>query len=217
MKKIHLMIVEDHQIVREGIVSLLKDTIDLEILTEATNGEDALTQMAQVQPHVIILDISMPHMDGLEFAATVREKFPAVKVLVLSMHLNEIYIKNALAKGVAGYLQKDISKQELIEAVRSVASDKPFFSSQVSGLMLQNYIDEVQNVKKPVAKIKFELTKREIQILKLLAEGMNSSEIGEKLFISKRTVDNHRLSLLQKLQVKNVAGLVKFAITHGLL
>ncbi len=217
MNKIQLMLVEDHQIVREGIISLLKDIDDLEISSEAPDGIQALKQLDKVQPHVILVDISMPHMDGLEFAATVTEKFPAIKLLVLSMHLSEIYIKNAIAKGVAGYVQKDISKNELIEAIRSVSKGKHFFSPQVSGLMMKNFIDEAKNVKKPLARINPELTDREIQILKLLAEGMSSSEIGEILFISRRTVENHRMSLLQKLNVKNVAGLVKYAITNHLV
>jgi DNA-binding NarL/FixJ family response regulator len=215
--KIKLMLVEDHQIVREGIKGLLEDVEDLEIIADAINGKHALEQLDIFLPDVILTDITMPAMDGFELASLVHTKFPDIKLLVLTMHLNELYIKNAFDIGVSGYLPKDISKQELIEAIRTVHGGKQYFNPEVSALLMRSFMENYRYENKTESKQDIDLTKRETEILRLLADGMNSKEIGDKLFISKKTVDNHRLHLLQKLNVKNVAGLIKYAIIHKLI
>jgi DNA-binding NarL/FixJ family response regulator len=215
--KIKLMLVEDHQIVREGIKGLLEDVEDLEIITDAINGAHALERLDTFLPDVILTDITMPVMDGFEFASLVHSKFPDIKLLVLTMHMNELYIKNAFDIGISGYLPKDISKQELIEAIRAVHGGKQYFNPEVSALLMRSFMENYRSESTAKSKQAFDLTKRETEILRLLADGLNSKEIGDKLFISKKTVDNHRLHLLQKLNVKNVAGLIKYAITHKLI
>jgi DNA-binding NarL/FixJ family response regulator len=217
MKKIKLMLVEDHQIVREGLKELLDGHHDIEVAYEAHNGKHALEQLKSHLPDIILTDITMPILDGFELAAVIQNKYPHVKLLVLTMHMSDVYIKKAFAHGASGYLPKNISKTELISAIRTISEGKKYFNHEVSAILMNNMVDNLQNEQKSVARQSTDLSERETEIVKLLAEGNNSQEIGEKLFISKKTVDNHRLNILQKLNVKNVAGLIKYAIINKLI
>jgi DNA-binding NarL/FixJ family response regulator len=217
MKKIKLMLVDDHQIVREGIKELLDEEEDIEVVCEATNGKHALTQLSNSLPDVVLTDITMPELDGFEFAAQLQSSYPAIKVVYLSMHVNEMYIKKAFAIGAAGYLPKDISKAELITAIRTVFEGKKYFNNDVSNILMNTMVERLRSEQKPIARPTSQLSEREVDIVKLLAEGLNSQEIGETLFISKKTVDNHRLNILQKLHVKNVAGLIRYALVNKII
>jgi DNA-binding NarL/FixJ family response regulator len=217
MKKIKLMLVDDHQIVREGIKELLLDEQDIEVACEASNGRHALDQLSAVMPDVVLTDISMPELDGFELAAQLQVDYPAIKVLYLSMHVTEVYIKKAFACGATGYLPKDISKSELINAIRTVSEGKKYFNNEVSIILMNTLVENLKKDQRVASKNSSDLSEREIEIVKLLSEGLNSQEIGDMLFISKKTVDNHRLNILQKLNVKNVAGLIKYAIMNKLI
>jgi DNA-binding NarL/FixJ family response regulator len=217
MKKVKLMLVEDHQIVREGIKELLDNLDDIEVAYEAPDGIHALEQLKTHVPDIILSDITMPGLDGFELASVLQSQYPGIKLLVLSMHMNDVYIKKAFANGAKGYLPKDISKIELITAIRTVSDGKKYFNSEVSDILMNNMVESLKNENKPVSRPSTDLTEREIEIVKLLAEGFNSQEIGDRLYISKKTVDNHRLNILQKLNVKNVAGLIKYAIVNKLI
>ncbi len=217
MKKIKLMLVDDHQLVREGIKELLEEEEDIEIISEASNGSQALVQLNIMLPDIILTDISMPEIDGFEFVAALQGSYSNIKVVYLSMHVNEVYIKKAFASGATGYLPKDISKTELINALRTVSEGKKYFNKDVSIILMDAMVEKLKTEKKVSHKTSPELSEREIEIVRLLAEGLNSQEIGDTLFISKKTVDNHRLNILQKLNVKNVAGLIKYAIVNKII
>jgi DNA-binding NarL/FixJ family response regulator len=217
MKKIKLMLVDDHQIVREGIKELLFEEQDIEVACEASNGRQALDQLSTAMPDVVLTDITMPELDGFELATQLQADYPEIKVLYLSMHVTEVYIKKAFACGATGYLPKDISRTELVHAIRTVSEGKKYFNNEVSIILMNTMVDNLKKVQRNPTKSSSDLSEREIQIVKLLAEGLNSHEIGEMLFISKKTVDNHRLNILQKLNVKNVAGLIKYSIINKLI
>ena len=211
---IEIMIADDHRVFREGIVSILENTGEIKVIAQAQDGKQVMEQLHQVQPKLILMDISMGEAGGIETTKLVRENYPAIKVLVLSMHSESSYIVKMLEAGASGYLLKDAGSAELINAIKAVAEGHTYFSSQVSATL----VDQLVKGKKPTErKTGITLTKREIEVLRLIAEEYSNPEIAEKLFISIRTVDTHRRNLLEKLDVKNTAGLVKYAIKQGLV
>ena len=211
---IEIMIADDHRVFREGIVSILENTGAIKVIAQAQDGKQVMEQLHQVQPKLILMDISMGEAGGIETTKLVRENYPDIKVLVLSMHSESSYIVKMLEAGASGYLLKDAGSAELINAIKAVAEGHTYFSSQVSATL----VDQLVKGKKPTErKAGVTLTKREIEVLRLIAEEYSNPEIAEKLFISIRTVDTHRRNLLEKLDVKNTAGLVKYAIKQGLV
>ncbi|MCB0561283.1 MAG: response regulator transcription factor [Lewinellaceae bacterium] len=211
---IAIMIADDHRVFREGIVSILENTGDIRVVAQAQDGKQVMELLRQVQPELILMDISMGEAGGIETTRLVREHYPGIKVLVLSMHSESSYIVKMLEAGASGYLLKDAGSAELINAIKAVAGGQTYFSSQVSATL----VDQLVKGNKPAdRKAGVTLTKREIEVLRLIAEEYSNPEIAEKLFISIRTVDTHRRNLLEKLEVKNTAGLVKYAMKHGVV
>ena len=203
------MLVDDHQIIRDGIKQLLTHEADIKVMAEASNVKDAL-KMIHVEslPDIVMTDLSMPGGNGFDFIKTLQGKYPDIKVLVLSMHIEEAYIKKAIELGVFGYLPKDISQYELIEALHTVADGEMYFSTTVSKVMMGNMVKKVRKAEQsPFQTAK--LTQREKEIIRLILDGMSSPEIAEKLFISHRTVENHRANIMNKLKVRNTVELVK--------
>ena len=215
MKKVRILLADDHKIIRDGIRSLLVDTENFEVCGEASNGNEVLEMLADKKPDIILMDINMPEMNGIEAATIIKEKYPEVKILALTMHDEDKYIMKMIQAGALGYILKDTDKQELVNAIQTLSQGNTFFSRKVSDKIMIHLNNPQKSKNKLIEGTP--LTEREIEILKLIADGLTNQEIAEQLYISPRTVDTHRRNLLQKLGVKNTAGLVKYAFEHELL
>lgn len=212
MKKINLLIADDHTMFLQGIVSLLEQESEINIVGKAVNGIEALEIIKTKNPDLIILDISMPEMDGIELSKILKKDFPEVKILIVSTHSNVKIISRLIRIGVNGYLLKNAEKSELLKAIHSIASGENYFSEETEEKHLANHL----KIEKQVS-ILTELSSREKEILVLIAHEYNTAEIAEKTFISLNTVNTHRRNLLSKLNAKNTAGLVKYAVENGLV
>jgi DNA-binding NarL/FixJ family response regulator len=211
---IQILIADDHKVFRDGIISILEDVEGIKVVGEAGDGREVMRLIPEALPDLILMDITMGDTNGIQTTRLVKEKYPGIKVLVLSMHSESAYIVKMLEAGASGYLLKDAGSTEMINAIKTVASGDTYYSSQVSSILVQHFTKGTRP-KQSVEGIP--LTGREIEVLRLIAEEYSNPEIAEKLFISPRTVDTHRRNLLEKLGVKNTAGLVKYAMKHGLI
>lgn len=219
MKKIKILIADDHPFIRSGILTMLQKVKDFEIVGEAEDGEQAIEKTEELSPEVVIIDISMPKLTGIEATKVIKERFPETKMLVLSMHEDEQYVLEILKSGANGYILKTAGKDELVTAIRVVAGGDDFYSPKISKMMIDKYLaitssDDTTDFGDSQDIL---LTKREKEILRLIAAGLTAKKISEQLFISPRTVDTHRTNLMRKLDIKNTAGLVRFAIENNIL
>ena len=214
MEKLKILLADDHKIFREGIKALLNKEKEIDSITEASNGKEVLELSASNQYDVYILDIDMGTPNGIEITEKLTADNPNSNILILSMLGLPEFILQALEVGAKGYLLKNAGKDELLTAIKCVAKGDSYFSREVS-VSLMKQIQNPQNEKAKKANIP--LSKREIEILKLISQEYSNQEIAAKLFISIRTVDTHRRNLLEKLGIKNNVGLVKYAISNGLL
>lgn len=203
--------VDDHALIRAGIRNSLMNQEHLKVVAEATNGEEAMVHLDKTNVDLVIMDLSMPRMSGSEATRLITEKYPEVNVLILSMHNEEARIREALKAGAMGYILKSTSMAELMEAIETVSKGEPYFTREVSAKIMNQLVRGRESEKSDKLS---RLTNREKEILKLISEEFTNHEIAEKLFISPRTVDTHRRNLIQKLQAKNTAGLVRYAIRH---
>ena len=210
---INILIADDHKVFREGIISLLNEVENICVIAEASNGPEVLEMLKEKRPQVILMDITMGDSNGIEATKLVKKEYPDIKVLVLSMHAETGYIVGMLEAGASGYLLKDAGKEEMIRAILTVAEGNTYYSQKVSSAL----VEHLTSPNKPREKTDIPLTKREVEVLKLISEEYSNPEIAEKLYISIRTVDTHRRNLLEKLEVKNTAGLVKYAFKHGII
>ena len=205
-----LIIAEDHHVVRDGLRALLAAQKDFQLVGEAADGLEAVQLTEKLKPDVLVLDLTLPRLHGLEVARQVKKSSPKTRVLILSMHANEAYVLEALRNDAAGYLLKDSTGAELVRAVRDVVAGRKYLSGSLSELAIQAYI---QRKTTDTAQDMYEaLTDREREVLQLAAEGLNNPEIAEKLFISPRTAETHRANVLRKLNFKTQTDLVRFAI-----
>ena len=207
-KKISLFIVDDHQMLIDGIKALLQNEPEFEIVGEALRSSEALEKLKKQKVDIVISDINMPEMSGIELARNLRLTHPEQKILALSMFGEKTTIVDMMDAGVSGYILKNTGKQELVAALRTIANGKTFFSQEVS--------EELKRVDETIDK-RYLLTAREREIVKHIAKGMSHTEIGETLFISPRTVDTHRTNLMKKLEVNSIAELIKLAIQLKLI
>lgn len=214
MKDINLIVADDHKIFREGVAELLGKEEGLKIVADVDNGDDLMDILKSRKVDLILMDIDMGETNGIELTAQIKGQYADIKVLALSMHGEKNYIMKMLEAGATGFILKNAGKDEMLSAIRTVAKGDTYFSNQVSAQILQHLTNPGGSKKKPEG---IPLTDREIEVLRLIADEYSNPEIAEKLFISIRTVDTHRRNLLDKLGVKNTAGLVKYAITKGLL
>jgi len=217
MKNTKILIVDDHEVVRDGLRNILLSLENISIAGEAGNGEDAIKLYSSVKPDLVIMDISMPGMNGIEATRIIKEKDPDAKILILTMHDNQEYLNQIIRSGAKGFILKNTDKDELLEAVKTVASGENFFSKDISKLIIDNYIRSAKEQEKNDGFKEVPLTKREIEILKLIASGYSNQEIANILYISYNTVDTHRKNIMHKLSIKNTAGLVRYAIEKGLI
>ena len=215
MPKINILIADDHKIVRDGIISLLSDEKEFNIVAEAENGIQVLNLLKQERIDIVVMDISMPEMNGIECTKKIKQIYPKILILILSMYNEEQYVNEVFKSGASGYILKNSGKEELVRAIRTISCGKPYYSSEVT----QTYIESLakpNSKNSDIENIINELTSREIEILELIVNEFSNQEIAEKLFISIRTVDAHRRNLLNKTGAKNTAGLVKFAILNNI-
>lgn len=213
MSKITVLIADDHEILRFGISTYLASAGDITIVGEASTGDECLELFREKKPDVCVLDISMPGRNGIETAKAIREADQEAKILILSMHVNTGVLSDVLEAGIDGYLLKDTEKNDLLNGIRSVAKGQQVFSKPISNMMTKSFLKK-DNL--PPDDVNATLTKREKEVLQLIVEGLTSREIAEKLYISPRTVDTHRSNLMGKLEIKNTAELVRFALENNL-
>ncbi|MCB2406805.1 response regulator [Hymenobacter lucidus] len=213
---IRIILTDDHAIIRDGIRSLLRDEPGLQVVGEAGNGEELLALLPTMPADVVLLDLNMPGMDGFATLAALREQHPQVRVLVLSMLEHERYVAQALDAGALGYALKNTGRSELVYALHTVAADQPFLCTAI-GLSLLRKVQIPDQVTPDGVKVSGGLSKRELEVLQLIAEGLTNAEIADKLFTSKRTIETHRQNIIEKTQAKNTAALIKFAVSSGLL
>lgn len=215
MEQINIIIADDHKIFLEGLSELLSKEADLNILGGAGNRLEILEILESRSAHLVIMDIDMGELSGIDLTEEIIQKYPDLKVLALSMHGEKNYIVKMLEAGAKGYILKNAGKEEMLNAIHTVANGNTYLSSQVSSKLIEHIINPEKTKKQNLGDIP--ITDREIEVLRLIVEEYSNSEIAEKLFISVRTVDTHRRNLLEKLGVKNTAGLVKYALQKGLL
>jgi len=209
-KPLRVVLADDHEIVRAGIRRLLSVNRAIRILDEASNGQDLVDIVEYHKPDVVISDILMPKLNGIEALKKIREKKLDCLVIMLTAYEDSFHLENALAAGADGYLSKDIKSKELVDAVFNVISGERVFSKSVLRLLQRKSVSSAELDPEPVV-----ITKREQEILDLVASGKTSQEIADNLFISVRTVESHRYNLMQKLDVSNVAELIRYAISRG--
>jgi DNA-binding NarL/FixJ family response regulator len=214
MKRITVLLAEDHLIVREGFKKLLASETDLEVVGEAQTGRQAVTLAKKLRPDVIVMDIAMPLLNGLEATRQIRKAIPGTKVLMLSAYNDDAYIEQSLAFGAVGFLLKQTSSHDLSKAIREVQSGKTFFSPSIAKrLHDQKLPANGKALRKRVAR----LTSRELEVLQLIAEGLPNKQVADELKISIKTVEKHRQSMMQKLNIHDVAGLTRYAIGAGIV
>ncbi|QNF33013.1 response regulator transcription factor [Adhaeribacter swui] len=210
-----IIIADDHKIIRDGIRSLLRQEQDFEVIGEAANGQELIELLATDPADVIIMDINMPVMDGYKATAYVKEHYPETRVLALSMLDQEYYIRQILAAGALGCVVKNCSRDELVFAIKSVGAGNKFICSELAYKLLET--PESILATEQTATASETLSKCELNVLRLIAEGYTNAEIAEKLFNSKRTIESHRQNLLAKTHSKNTAALIKYALVHNLI
>jgi DNA-binding NarL/FixJ family response regulator len=217
MKKISVLLVDDHKIVRDGIKALISDDNSIEIIGEASSGEEFWNILATKIPTVILMDINLTDTTGIELTQKAIEKYPNLNILILSMHMSDEFITNSIEAGAKGYLPKTTSQAELLEAIHKVSTGSEYYNTEVSEVLLKSFIRKTKNASKEKDEPQVQLTKRELEIIVLFAEGLSNKEIADKLFISIRTVESHKNNIMQKLELKSTVELVKYAIRHKMI
>jgi DNA-binding NarL/FixJ family response regulator len=213
MKPIRVLLADDHALVRAGLRELLQKLPDVEVVAEAGDGREAIGLVKTALPNLVLLDITMKGLTGLEAAERIVKDFPGVKVVMLSMHANEEYVLRALRAGVSGYIIKDAAIVELELAIKAVVADETYLSPTISRSVIENYLNRTGDKSSPLE----QLTPRQREILQLIAEGQSTKEIAYTLKLSVKTVETHRAQLMDRLEIYDVAGLVRYAMRVGLI
>ena len=214
MTPLKILLADDHTIVRKGLVSILENTPDIRVIAEAGDGREALNLVEKLQPELVLMDISMPSLNGLEATKQIKKRFPKIKVVILTMHINEQYIFELIKVGASGYVIKKAAPDELIMAIKAVAAGEQFFSPAVSSKIVKRLLaengDNIVTQNNP-------LTSREIEVLQLIAEKHTNKAIASILFISKKTVEAHRSNIMKKLDLHSVEELIQYAKLKGII
>ena len=210
MKRIRILLADDHAVVRQGFKMILNAQADMEIVGEAGNGRQAVELAEQLRPDVVVMDVAMPELNGIEATRRLASSVPHARVVALSMHKDSVYVREILRAGARGYLLKDSGAADLVAAIRAVASGESYLSPAVSNAVLDDYRRHVTN---PIDL----LTSREREVLQLLAEGKSNKEIAGVLNLSVYTVDAHRGRIMEKLNLHSISELVRFAVRNGLI
>lgn len=219
MKSIRVILADDHSLVRAGLKSLIENFSQIEVIAEADNGRDAIKLIEQHVPDLVLLDIAMPELNGLEVVARIAKELPEVKIIILSMHSNEEYVVQALRSGANGYLLKDSAPTELEFAISAVMRGETYLSPSISKHVVDTYLRRITDFSKlsDSGDVFKELTSRQREILQLIAEGNSTKEIANKLNVSIKTVETHRMQLMDRLGIHDIAGLVRYAIRMGII
>ncbi len=211
---IKVFVADDHKLFRDGLISLLKKSNDIEIIGEASSGQETIDKILKLNPDVALIDITMPELNGIEVIKRIKKYKPKINILVISMHADPFFVINSFKAGACGYMLKEDSFELLIDAIKMVKSGKKFVSSSLESIPIFQKIYFSNNENEKVDNI---LSPREIEILQLIAEGYTNQKIADTLCISVRTVDTHRKKIMNKLGIHNTAGLVKYAIKHKII
>lgn len=209
--KIKVLIADDHQLFREGLVNLLFAAPDIEVIAQARDGMDAIDKAKHYKPDVVLIDIGMPVMNGIEATKVLKKELPRIKVIAVSMHSDRQYVKGVLEAGADGYLLKNCTYQQLTDAIQSVYIGKKTLSDDITNMVIKEYLEPIES------DAHSKLSEREMEVLKLYAEGKSTREIGDKLFISVKTVGTHKQHILEKLELNSVTDMIKYAIKNGLI
>jgi DNA-binding NarL/FixJ family response regulator len=212
--EMRILLADDHQIFREGLSALINAEKDMKVVGQAGNGREALFIVKEMKPDIVILDISMPELNGIDAAVEIKMIQPGIKIIALSMHSDKRYIKRILEAGATGYLLKSCASRELIQAIRAVRSNRSFFSDQVMEVILDDYTG-----KSKITSVTLEhkkLSRREMETLQLIAEGKSLKEIAVILGVSIKSIEVYKKQLMNKLNIDNIAGLIKYAIREGI-
>lgn len=215
MSKIQVLLADDHMVVRLGLKALIDSEPDMEVVGEAENGQEAIDQARALGPHVIVMDISMPEMDGLEATRRIRAEQPDCHILILTVHAQERYLFPVLKAGAAGYVLKSTVDTELLDAIRTVANGGAFLYPSATRLLLEDYLNQLNQM--PAQDAYEQLSEREREVLKLLALGYTAAQAADKLAISPKTVETYRTRIMQKLNLHSRVDLVQYALARGLL
>jgi DNA-binding NarL/FixJ family response regulator len=210
---IRIILADDHKIMREGLRALLEKHNDFEVTAEAEDGLDAVRLTKKLTPHIVIMDIGMPGLNGIEATRQITAQVPSVKVIALSMHSDKRFVIEMLKAGVSGYLLKDSASEELASAIRTVLSGTPYLSPKITDVVLKDYLSTLSKTEPSAFTV---LTPREREVLQLIAEGRTTKEIATALFVSVKTVETHRQQIMEKLDLRSVAELTKYAVREGL-
>jgi DNA-binding NarL/FixJ family response regulator len=208
-----IILADDHKIVRDGLRSLIDKEDNMEVIAEAVDGNQAVELSVKLSPQVVIMDIAMPDLNGIEATSQIIAAVPQCKVIALSMHADKRYVMEMLKAGASGYLLKDCAYEELIRAIHTVLADKTYLSQSVAEIVVGDYLQQVQKNDGSAFSV---LTPREREVLQLLAEGNSTAHIATKLYVSVKTIETHRQHIMEKLNIHNVAELTKYAIREGL-
>lgn len=215
MNRIKIVLVDDHRIFRDGLKSLLSEVDFIEIIGEASGGSELFESLTCLKPDLIMMDISMKGLSGIEVSRMLTASSPDVRIIILSMHTDEEFVISAIQAGVKGYLSKDASKEELLEAIKIIHEGGECYSKMISDSFLKSYARKYKAEQSLVENKT--LTQREMEILKLAAVGQSNKEIADRLFISHKTVDCHKNNIVQKLKLKNTAEMVLYAVKHKII
>lgn len=215
MTVIKVLLADDHQIIREGLRMLLNAHDRVEVVGEADNGRKVIAMLRKVMPDVIVMDVSMPELNGIETTARIHKEYPSVKILALSMHADRRFIEGMLKAGASGYLVKDCAATELVSAIEFVTTGEIYLSPKIAGKIIKNFLERSSDSDRNSAGVD-SLTSREREILQLIAEGNDSKQIAFELCLSPKTVETHRRNIMEKLNIHNIAKLTKLAIKEGI-
>jgi len=216
MDKISVLLAEDHTIVRKGLRSLLDRAISIEVVGEAEDGREAIKKAEELHPDVVVMDIAMPGLNGLEATRQLKKRFPGMKIIVLTMHANEEYVLQTLRAGASGYLVKKAAPTDLISAIHAAHRGESFLSPSISKTVIDEYLRQAEKAEEGKGSHE-KLTEREREVLQLIAEGHPNREIAELLYVSIKTVETHRAHIMDKLNVNSTAELIQYAIGKGLI
>lgn len=214
--KIKVLLTDDHKLIREGIQAMLSDTHDIKVIGSVGSGEDAVNFVREERPDVVLMDIVMGGMSGIEATRWIKDLDQNIKILLVTMEISKEYVSAGIKSGVDGYLPKDIDKKMLVEAIRQVSRGERYFNDAIMKLVFEDFYTH-EKLKGPVIKLPNDLTKREFEILGLVASGKTNKELAEMLFISIKTVETHKTHILEKLNLRNTNELIKYAIKNKII
>jgi DNA-binding NarL/FixJ family response regulator len=216
--KIRVMLVDDHNLVRDALAIMLHQVEDMQVVGSVASGEELLGKLKDLNPHVVLMDIMLKGMTGIEATRWIKERDAAVKVILLSSEVKKEFVSAGIQSGIDGYLPKDVEKILLIKAIRAVMGGEKYFNEAVTTLIFEDFYKKEKTTNETLKQLKItDLTKRELEVLTLIANGKGNKEVADELHISTKTVDSHKMHILDKLGLKNTAELVKYAIKNNLI